>query len=440
MSSDAKLQVYKCPSCGGAVRFDARTGDLTCKWCGNVYSDSELQAKEVEADPQGYLCPECGAELMADNFIVADTCPYCGNNEVAPHRFDGAFQPDYVIPFSITKKQAIECYDNAVAKKKYLPDDYIAEACITSVQGTYVPFWLQDGVVDFDFTVFADDGPGKNKVYSYHRRAGTYDFARVPADGSKRMPDDMMDSIEPYDFSALEPFTTEYLPGFVAERYTVDQDEVNARVDVRVKNSAWFAAKETLEDRWKNRYIEQKRSCAVVNHTHSEQALLPVWLIVVVYRGKKYLVGVNGQTGKVAVNLPVDEEKQNKVARKAAIESMLISVSVLISIPVLVFLIGAFTVGWDETITSLSEMFGPGLAFSDPGSAAMSYGVPVLYGGFLVFDAIFSYKAAKRKVISSMQNVEVARNANVYDVGGLKLTISEMKKGPKQYENNWPEK
>ena len=39
-----------------------------------------------------------------------------------------------------------------------------------------------------------------------------------------------------------------------------------------------------------------------------------------------------------------------------------------------------------------------------------------------------------------MQNVEVARNANVYDVGGLKLTISEMKKGPKQYENNWPEK
>ncbi|MDO4806503.1 MAG: hypothetical protein Q4A07_04565 [Coriobacteriales bacterium] len=88
MGGDVQIEVYKCPSCGGAVAFDADAGCLTCAWCGNAYDEKDLEVKRANDSLAGYLCPECGAKLMLDDFIAADTCPYCGNSEVVPHRFE----------------------------------------------------------------------------------------------------------------------------------------------------------------------------------------------------------------------------------------------------------------------------------------------------------------------------------------------------------------
>ena len=65
----ATLEVYKCPTCGGALRYDADTGKLACMWCGNDFTTEKLEPKRVNSKLEGYLCPECGAELMADDFI-----------------------------------------------------------------------------------------------------------------------------------------------------------------------------------------------------------------------------------------------------------------------------------------------------------------------------------------------------------------------------------
>lgn len=47
-------------------------------------------------------------------------------------------------------------------------------------------------------------------------------FERVPVDGSSKMADDIMESIEPYDFSAAVDFNTAYLAGYLADKYDVD--------------------------------------------------------------------------------------------------------------------------------------------------------------------------------------------------------------------------
>lgn len=414
MSENAVLEVYKCPSCGGAVRFDADAGSLVCTWCRNSYDADSLEIKQVSAGLNGYLCPECGAQLMSDDFVVADTCPYCGNHEVAPHRFEGEFKPDAIIPFSISKQQAIECYERMVAEKEYLPDDYIAEDRIISVQGTYVPFWLKDGVITFDCTYKSLDkttskGPLSEKFF---RRAGTYEYSRIPADGSERMRDDVMDSIEPYDLDALVPFSAEYLPGFVAERYTVNADEVDERIGNRMCVSAILAAQATAPALHSGPFIEKDRCTTYYRNTREEQVLLPVWLIVVAYGGEKYLVGVNGQTGKVAVNLPIDVKKQTNAAFKRTLKEELPVPLGLLAF-MLVILVPALL-----TTAPSTELYA---------TAAIILLITLVCGCWYFPSR---YKREKDRVQYNMQNVMEAQYSGVYDSRCMTLTLSERGKGP----------
>ena len=416
--SKKTIEVRKCPNCGGAVHYDARSGTLACAWCGNTYESRDVEIRRIDASPTGYLCPECGAQLVMDDFIAATSCPFCGNHEIVPHRFEGEFEPEFVIPFGITKKQAMQRYEVFLQDKQYLPVGFAEKSSIVGMQGVYVPFWLKDGVVDFDFSFVSSHGRGKNISYGDHRRAGTYTYRQIPADSSARMADDMMDSLEPYDYSKLEPFSTDCLPGFVAEHFSVPSEDVDDRVDYRAKNTAVLVCKQTiLDDYWHSTSVDSKRSCATVQHTQSTQALLPVWLFVVEFESRSYLVGVNGQTGKVAVNLPIDQQKELHSVRKEGL------ISVLISLPgtaLLIFL----------AITTMPKA-GLGNMVLSIGFILLGIALPVL---FYLYDT----KVKSREVKQSMRNVQKAGHALEYDTGGLSLTISAPEKGPVQRQNNWP--
>ena len=70
----------------------------------------------------------------------------------------------------------------------------------------YVPFWLYDteadALLNFKATkVRSWSDRNYNYVETSHysvTRGGTIAFDNVPVDGSTKMPDDLMDSIEPY--------------------------------------------------------------------------------------------------------------------------------------------------------------------------------------------------------------------------------------------------
>ena len=434
MGGDIQIQVYKCPSCGGAVTFNANAGRLTCAWCGNAFDEKDLEVKRTTAAVEGYLCPECGAQLMQDDFIAAYTCPYCGNNEVAPHRFEGKFEPDYVIRFALSKREAIERYEADLATKRFLPDDFTSEARIISTQGTYVPFWLNSGVVDFDLTFRADYKKDSKSpsVYTYHHRVGTYDYSRVPADGSERMADDMMDSIEPYDYTKLEPFSTGALPGFVAERYTVSVEQANARVDSRVAQSAINAAKSTVTYPHK-RPVMYANHCRTFGHRQpAEQALLPVWLLVIAYKGSKYLVGVNGQTGKVAVNLPIDERKQSAERTRKMILGGLKGLGEALAI--LAIFIGCLMLAVKSTnpLDAINAFLNVKRNEGDfPYMQVLMCAVfAILFGGVTISEILRAGRTSVRKTKASMQNVQVARDADTFDEDGLTLTVNEEGVGP----------
>ncbi len=111
-----------------------------------------------------------------------------------------------------------------------------------------------------------------------------------------------MDSIEPYDYSELVPFSTAYLPGFLADKYDVSVDDSRKRADLRCENSLHAALRDT---------VQGYDSCVRVSDSSRlrrgkvHYALMPVWMLNTKWHGKDYLFAMNGQTGKMVGDLPM---------------------------------------------------------------------------------------------------------------------------------------
>lgn len=283
----AQIAEYKCPACTGPLHFVGESGKLECDYCGSTYDVAEIEAlyagqeagakaafqeaeaKEKNGEPgeepawdtsalqgdwgadgegmKAYNCPSCGAELICDATTATTSCPYCGNNTIVPGQFGGTMKPDYVIPFKLDKKAAVAALKKHYSKKFFLPRAFSSGNHLEEVQGIYVPFWLFDAGAEADCRFHATrshthtDGDYRVTVTEHFdvRRSGTMEFERIPVDGSKKMPDDYMDSIEPFDYAGLKSFSTAYLPGYLADKYDVTAQESMERADRRCHNSAF---------------------------------------------------------------------------------------------------------------------------------------------------------------------------------------------------------
>lgn len=133
-------------------------------------------------------------------------------------------------------------------------------------------------------------------------RAGSISFKKVPVDASSKMPDDHMDSIEPYDYSELKPFSTAYLPGLLADKFDVTVEQSRARADRRYESTLSTALRDTVagyENCWTvGENIHLKRGKV-------HYALMPVWMLNTKWQGKNFLFAMNGQTDKLVGDLPV---------------------------------------------------------------------------------------------------------------------------------------
>ena len=341
-----------CPNCGGTMEFDPGAGKLKCMFCESLFTQEECAAffkgKEDEEaakqsgsdwgndadDMKAYSCNTCGAEILADENTGASRCPYCGNTTIMEATFSGAAKPDYLIPFAFTKQQAVEKYKEYYVKKKFLPKAFLNENQVEEIQGVYVPFWLFDGAVTIDAEYEAIDKEDTQteeirKIYRADRR-GTISFKNVPADASKRMPDDIMDSVEPFKFDELKEFNMMYLPGFLAEKFDVEGDDDLERAEKRVVATA----KRKTEDTVKHNEVHEKHGNFVVNYTKKKYAMLPIWYMTTNWNGKQWNFAMNGQTGKFTGDLPIDYGKLGIVSGIAAVVPGVILYLVMHSVPV----------------------------------------------------------------------------------------------------------
>jgi DNA-directed RNA polymerase subunit RPC12/RpoP len=320
---------YQCPACGGALRYDGGKGKLVCDYCGSEYEVSEIEqryaekeAKEAdkaataseETKNRAYVCSSCAAELVADNTTAVTICPYCGNPVVMESQVSGDFAPDLVVPFKLDHDHAVQALQDHYKGKILLPKSFREGNHVDEVQGVYVPFWLYDahteGDVNFEATRVRTHYDGDDEIietdfYRVHR-AGNMDFERVPVDGSTRMPDAHMDAIEPFDYNEMVPYSSAYMPGFVANRWDEDADACRPRAEGRMKASTENALESTVTG---YDSVSTTSSDVNVDWKQAQYAMLPVWMLSTSWEGKNFLFAMNGQTGRMVGDLPVSKPK-----------------------------------------------------------------------------------------------------------------------------------
>ena len=172
---------YQCPACTGPLHFVGASGKLECEYCGASYEVAEIEAlyaeKEEKAaaaqqaaeeanagqnppsedgdawDTSGfsedwgtegdgmraYSCPSCGAELICDENTAATSCPYCGNPTVVPGQFSGQLRPDFIIPFKLSKEDAVKALKDHYKGKILLPKSLTARRRATPVMKPPAP-------------------------------------------------------------------------------------------------------------------------------------------------------------------------------------------------------------------------------------------------------------------------------------------------------------
>lgn len=337
----AVLQEYKCPCCGGAIAFDSTIQKMKCPYCETEYDvetlagyDAELQNdtaddmkwettagaewQEGEADGlRSYVCKSCGGEIVGDENTAATACPFCGNPVVMMGQFSGSLKPDLVIPFKLDKKAAKANFVKHLTGKRLLPKIFKDQNHIDEIKGVYVPFWLFDTDVNAQVRYRATRVRGwsdsdyhytETQYYSVYR-GGSIRFESVPVDGSTKMADDLMESIEPFDVREAVDFQTAYLAGYFADRYDVDAKQSVDRANTRVKKTTEDAFASTVTD---YTTVNAENSNIQLHGGKAKYALYPVWLLNTTWNGNQYVFAMNGQTGKFVGNLPVDKKAAGK--------------------------------------------------------------------------------------------------------------------------------
>lgn len=335
----ADLIEYKCPSCGGKIEFDSTSQQMKCPFCLSEYDletlkayDEELKADKPDSEmnweseagsdwQQGeaenlriYKCQSCGGEVVADETTAASKCPYCDNPVIMTGQFSGDLKPDLVIPFKLDKEAAKAALLKHMEGKPLLPKVFKSQNHIDEIKGVYVPVWLFDAEVDADIRYRAKKiKRWSDQNYQYVetsifsvRRQGGISFSNVPVDGSEKMNDTMMESLEPFDFKQAVPFQTAFLSGYLADRYDVDADASIARANERIRQSTLNEFRKTVQG---YDAVDVEHDSIRLQNGKAKYALYPVWLLNTSWNGQKYTFGMNGQSGKFVGDLPSDKGK-----------------------------------------------------------------------------------------------------------------------------------
>ena len=334
------LQEYKCPCCGGAIAFDSTLQKMKCPYCDTEFDIETLAGyddglngeqdnmewetsagtrwQEGETDGlRSYVCKSCGGEIIGDENTAATACPFCDNPVVMTGQLSGALKPDIVIPFKLDKNAAKAGLQKHLTGKRLLPKIFKDQNHIDEIKGVYVPFWLFDTEADAQVRYRATKVRSwSDSDYDYTetshflvRRGGSIAFEHVPVDGSSKMADDLMESIEPYDFSDAVDFRTAYLAGYLADKYDVTAEQSIERANERVKRSTEEAFASTVKG---YATVTTESSSIKLHGGKAKYALYPVWILNTTWNGNKYTFAMNGQTGKFAGDLPVDKAAARK--------------------------------------------------------------------------------------------------------------------------------
>ena len=305
----------KCPGCGTSIgiNFDPSTANLTCPFCGLSTKLPTPQdgavAKELDFNTalqrasmdwgrykKLIVCSNCGGQTIYDSEQVSGACPYCGSTSVAPAaETDQVMVPNAIIPFSISREQAQDLFIEFV-KKKMLVNKKVFDCKLEKLVGMYLPFWTFDALTASTYSAFFRENPNDNLRTITGNWYQNIDDILVFA--SNRIRNPYITRVLDYDVKKAVPYSSEYLAGIPAERYTLGL------------NDSWEYSKKQITEILKkdvhrtDRRLQVDEIATNYYNVKFRYLLAPIYLAKYSLGKNSYFVAINGQTGKTCCDVP----------------------------------------------------------------------------------------------------------------------------------------
>ena len=324
-----------CPSCGANLKFDPQKQRMLCEFCGSDFDPKEFdvkadaqeqqiteQTEELDTyDVTVFTCPQCGGELMSvDNNTAAAFCSFCGASTILNSRISKGKRPEFIIPFSKTKEDCKEAYLKIVRRALFIPREYKSKECIDGFRGIYMPYWSYDvkqsGPVGLKGKT--ESRSGDYIITKHYRLSGEIDatYEGLSYDASSSFSDSISEALAPYDVKQRVPFEPSFMSGFYADIADVDKSIYSKEASgfaydrsvERIKSETPEFRKYTIED--ESRPADKGPGTAFSSRTmKGHSSMFPVWFMSYRNGDRITYATVNGQTGKVAADLPIDIKK-----------------------------------------------------------------------------------------------------------------------------------
>jgi DNA-directed RNA polymerase subunit RPC12/RpoP len=333
---------FPCAQCGSDLRYAPGQTELACDHCGHVQAIPQAGSRrraralgeldlakgladdlplDATTDIRTTHCPSCGAQVQLDGADFAAECPFCATPVVVDTGTQRHIKPQAVIPFVLTEDQARGAMIAWMGGLWFAPNSLLEYARKgRALNGIYVPFWTFDADTSSRYqgargthytetrTVTVNvNGRSEQRQEQVTRTSWTpvsghvaraFDDVLVMA--STSLPARLGNELTPWDLTALEPYTPDYLAGFRAEGYTIGLADGNQtghetmaqviKADIRRDIGGDDQRIDGVDTDW---------SAETFKHI-----LLPIWMAAYKYNGKSFRFLVNGQTGEVQGERP----------------------------------------------------------------------------------------------------------------------------------------
>jgi len=335
----------RCPHCGGSdIATDAKAGKLKCNYCQTVFdAKSANEAGGVEGmkgEKRGlgaadiipgddivktFKCPACGAEVVLNTEeSLSASCHWCRHIFSANEQISNGAVPDLVLPFSLTKEDAVKKIKELVEPKlDSLHADFKAAFKPEDVRGVYFPYMIVD--VNAHST---SDGEAEKTVEQKNKPPFIVDEYFISREfdvlvddltvesSSSRLNQDtyvnsnnIINAILPFDTENAVVWNANYLRGFASEKRTVNIDSLKEIVALQSGDIARKKARESAAQY--DRGIHWEHEHLGIKGTKWKAAYLPVWLYS--YKGEKdariYYIAINARTGETVGCLPTHDKQ-----------------------------------------------------------------------------------------------------------------------------------
>ena len=326
-----------CPNCGKELEFSAKHNALFCRHCESqqtIIRTSDFSAEnsdylqtlselDEQAEVPEYIvanCENCGAEQQFPENVTADRCQYCDSPIVAAEYSTRPLRPSAVLPFKITREDALQHFRQWLSSRWFLPSKIKKQARIDKFKGIYLPYWTYDCETSAPYT-------GQRGEYYYvtvsytttvngktvqrtrqERRTRWYPAAGmikhhfinilVPANHS--LPEKLVRELEPWGLAELEEYQPDLIRGNQEQSYAVPLaagfSDAQRQIEPRVRE---FIRRDIGGD-------EQRiYTVNIINdNIKFKLILLPTWVNLFQFHNQQFIFLVNARTGEVQGERP----------------------------------------------------------------------------------------------------------------------------------------